>query len=178
MAKKQLPMAEATVAQLRTFAELHLGISVAGTSNRATTLAAMAAAWDRDYIEIDEDAQVVVKRGASAATSSTPEQTERDQRLIKLLIPVQEGPGGKDHVPLGVNGIVQLVPRGYPVEIRWPYFEVLARSVQTLYDQDKEHNMIPRLVPHFPYTVISGITEEEHKALRPPLPAAFKPQAA
>ena len=181
MAKSKIAIADATAAQLRKFAELSLGLPVQASWNKQTTLAAMAAAWNYDFIEFEEEAAPVAPEAIVLGVDvpanenieipvtglSPAELAKRDARLIELLIPLQEDAGGKDMVPLSVNGRALLVPRGVTVKIRRPYFEVLARAVRVTYDQDREGNMIPRHVPQYPYTLISGMGEAEHKALRP-----------
>lgn len=165
MATKRIPIASASAEQLRDFATLTLGIDVHPNSNAAAIRGKMGAAWDKDYIDIEEsDAPAAVVR--TTPPDEIPETGKRDAQLVELLIPVQEEAGGKDNVPLSVNGRVMLVPRGKPVKIRRPYFEVLARAVRVVYDQDREGNMLPRFVPQYPYTLIGGITEAEHATLR------------
>ncbi len=61
---------------------------------------------------------------------------------VKVTIAEMEGAGGKRAVPVGVNGVIMLVPRGRPVDIPYRYFMALKCAVKTLHEQDEETNEI------------------------------------
>ena len=57
---------------------------------------------------------------------------------VKLIIHTTTEAGGKDPVPIGVNGRVMLVPRGKEVEIPHAYFEVLKNAKRFDYEPGPE----------------------------------------
>jgi len=151
---KRIPLVEAKAAELRTFARSHLGMQPPVTLSTEQLRAQIGAAWDKDYIEVPD-------ADATAAPTAPPTQ-DRDAPAsgkIRVVIARTEEAGGSEPVPVGVNGVVMLVPRGKPVDVPEAYFEVLKNAIATHYDQvnhpDGSMEMVPREVPAFPFHVLA-----------------------
>ncbi len=150
---KTILLAEASAAQLREFASVHLGLDVAPTMNSNTLRALISqAGYTKDSFEIEEpEAPVVLdaKRASSLAG---------DNRRVKIVIHTQEEPGGDRPVFVSVNGSAMLIPRGQEVEIPYPYFEALKHAEKIIYDQSPDPRgglLPPRFAPQYPYTIVS-----------------------
>lgn len=170
MTEKKVLLKDATVAQLRTFAESNLGIEIGANENKAAILAKVQAAWAKEEITVTEagnDKQPAATRlnatdlaanskagkSGSGLAVHTAKTALKDEDLVRLMIQRTEGPGGADDVPLGCNGKIMLVPRGKIVEIPKRYFESLKNAVKHVHDTlpDGSMNPVPREVPDFPY---------------------------
>lgn len=152
MSDKKIALAQASEEQLRTFAETHLGISLPQGAKIETLRAKVAAAWNKDEIIIQSDAQ---NQAQSEGRRAAPASASNGK--VKLIIQRTDDAGGDEPVPVGVNGRVMLVPRGEEVEIPKSYFEVLKNAVKHIYEPLKDGGMnpIPRKVAMYPYQVIA-----------------------
>jgi hypothetical protein len=129
---KLIPIAEATEAQLRKFAQETLGIEIKPTMGFDKVLVAVQSAWDRDIPVMEEDPE-----GVLAGDQPVP---VRDRHLpppagkVRINIGIQEEAGGERPVEVGVNGKIMLIPRGKDVDIPEAYLEVLQHAVTYKYD--------------------------------------------
>ena len=144
---KTIPIGEATEAQLRSFARDTLGIEIKATAKFETVRARVETAWNKPEILVDENEP----EPKEATAKATPKPIEKG--MVRLILGVTEEAGGKDPVPVGVNGKVMLIPRGIEVEIPYPYFEALSHAVTHVYDPLKDGGMElePRKVPLYPF---------------------------
>ena len=77
---------------------------------------------------------------------------------VRVLLQTSDKAGGDQPVPVGLNGVVMLVPRGEPVWVREEYVEILKNSVEMVYDEyDQARNMMggldaPRFVSGYPFS--------------------------
>lgn len=147
---KTIRLAEASKAQMRHFAETHLGIAIHPNANEETVRAKVAAAWNRDEIEVPDEPAPAPQEG-SAPRPVTAAQKPPEKGKVRVLIAKTEEPGGEDDVPISVNGRAMLVPRGREVEIPAHYFEVLRNAVRTVYDSLPDGGMVPREVPRYAF---------------------------
>lgn len=169
MTDKKVLLKDATVAQLRAFAQNNLGIEIGANEVKTAILTKIQAAYTKDEITVLEAEEVKAttlagtdlaahsKAGKSAqgAAVLTAKTANKDEVMVRVLIQRTDTPGGADDVPLGCNGKIMLVPRGKLVEIPRRYFESLKNSVKHVYDslEGGGMNPVPREVPEFPYQV-------------------------
>jgi hypothetical protein len=142
---------EASAAQLRGFAEVHLGAPIAANASAAKARAII------DAIKPGlEEIEVVDTALVASAPAATKQDAAADADYVTVIIAVQEGPGGDRPIPLGCNGPIMLVERGKESRIPRRFFESLKNAQKFDYKQDKEtREMIKREVPLYPYTVVS-----------------------
>lgn len=164
MTEKKVLLKDATEAQLRDFAQNHLGIEISENEKRASILTKIQAAYTKEDITVTDhdgpaDKSTEVKQPKAATSAKTQVQraktSQKGEKMVRLMIQRTEGPGGADDVPLGCNGKVMLVPRGRIVEIPERYYEVLKNAIKHVYDPLPEGglNPVPREVPEFPFQV-------------------------
>lgn len=163
MKQKTVPWDEATLDELKKFASSVLGMSVNYNIGEATLRAKIRQAYPGDTITI------MVLDGEDEARPSDapapPPQTPTDGKALRgssaendpkvtITIAEVEGTGGKRPVPVGVNGVMMLVPRGRPVDIPYRYYEALLHAVKTLHEQDETTGeVVSSDVPSYPMSV-------------------------
>lgn len=140
---------EATAAQLRAFAVTRYGLDLSSNTNGPQVKAKLAeVGFDGDTIEVDEE----------LAPKSKPLTVEdvAERKTVLINIPQQEGPGGKDAVCVGVNGVVARIMRGKDVRVPVEYVEVLRNANKIVYDRDENNQLIePGVeVPIHPFSIV------------------------
>ncbi len=163
MRQKTVPWDEATLDELKKFAASVLGISVHPKIGEQTLRAKIRQAFPGDAITfmVLDSEEVVQASDAPLPPSETPTDGKalrgtsgaRDP-IVKITIAEIDSVGGKRPVPVGVNGVVMLVPRGRPVDIPYRYFEALSHAVKIIHDQDDlTGDIISTEVPSYPMSV-------------------------
>jgi hypothetical protein len=165
---RQVPLANATKAQLRAFA-IHLGVTPTNFDNEAKLREKIAATgWDEPNVLVF-DAPAAKKNAAptgsgkaGVVTSAPKVMTEP---MVKLTINAQEGPGGKRHVFVAVNGKALLIPRNKPCDVKLRYYNSMRDANETKYEYDEDEKAVqPRDMPSYPFQVISMPSEAEQAA--------------
>lgn len=149
---KQINILDATATQLAEFANKNLGIEVRHTMGKAHIMAAMqTTGYDKTYILVDDDEPTVDPNARVAAPEPVAER-----KMVTIRIPSQPNtPGGKEPVPVGVNGKVYLIQRNMDVPVPIEVLKVLENAKQTEYDQGPNGEPInPREVSAFPFSVM------------------------
>lgn len=171
MKTRDIPLAEATVEQLRQFANGYLGLFFPPNTSEATIRAKIDAAWDKPTIavmEADEDAPLFAEEDnapkpavASAPTPAQPlrpfalDVTSRGDPKVRLIVQEQAGPGGKRPVFVGVNGVSFTIPRGKEVEIPYRYYAALNDAIEDRHEQDEQTGEInTSRVPSYPFQIV------------------------
>jgi hypothetical protein len=174
MANKALQFA--SNADLFAFASLTLGLPVSAQTPRKDLIAQISAAG-YTTVPAQEDAASASSPAAPAAAPATqmtasaaepfdsmaqdltPEQRKRrDAQIVNLIISKQTGvPGGDEDVPMIVNGSLMLLPRGKPIDVRWPYFYALTKAVQEIFEPMPDGGIPSKgnEVPLYPFSVNS-----------------------
>lgn len=152
MAAKKIPLKEASEAELRAFAQAHLGMEFDASARLASIRAQVATAWGKDEIvlALSDTADDLTPAGvAPARVGAAPVPSG----AVRIIIQRSDEVGGDEAVPVGVNGRVMLIPRGEPVTIPLAYFEVLQNAVTHRYEslRDGGLNPVPRAVPMYPF---------------------------
>ena len=131
-APQKIAIADASVEQLRNFAEVGLQIEVPKTANSAVITSRLReAGFSGDDIPL-----IKVQSPTSGKTSfgnSVFKDPETGRQMCRINIPTQEKPGGQEPVPAGVNGVVMLLPRGQDINVPVEYVEVLKNAVSYHY---------------------------------------------
>lgn len=153
---KQVPLADATNKQLRTFASSHLGLPLGSNVMTDRKLRAMIqeAAWDKPYVLVPADEGVEVEPRPAAAA---PEPQLGAEPYVKLLITVTEEDDGRDMVFVGVNGRAIYLPRGEEISVKYRYYLALKNAQKMITDQRGEgvHTEdVSRIVQQYPFSVL------------------------
>ena len=158
-----VPWDKATLVELKKFAVSVLGIIPGPNIGESTLRAKIRAAFAGNHITImvlDGEDEVVAP-DAPAPPSDPPIQgkalrgssAENDPK-VTITIAEVEGAGGKRPVPVGVNGVIMLVPRGKPAPIPLRYYFALGDAIKTLYEMDEQSGDVNSSdVPSYPFTV-------------------------
>lgn len=155
----KIKIEDASLDQMRQFATEVLGMDVAPQTNSPTLRAKIAQAWDGDHIEVDGEVGPSGRlvKPAAPATKPTGHQitavSAKGDPVVMLVISEQPGKGGDRPVPVGVNGVAILIPRGAPQPVPWRYYQALCSAVQTVYEQLDDMTIIAKQVPCYPVTV-------------------------
>lgn len=142
----QIKITEATPSQLAEFAIKNLGVEVNYRTGRDKILTAMeAAGFSGDTIEVD----------AEAAPTVQAEPDVESAKRIRILVPTQDGPGGKEAIVVGVNGRVTRIQRGVEVAVRPEVIGVLKNANRVVYDKDENGTPInPTEVPTHGFQIL------------------------
>lgn len=144
----KINVSEATASQLAEYANVHLGLDVNHRMGADAIRSKMAMTGFSDIeIEIKDPEPVadLVKPAGSAA-----------RKLIPILIPTQNEPGGKDPVVVGVNGTVARIKRGVVVNVPQEYVHALQNAQKVQFDKDENGRPInPTMVPTHPFSIMA-----------------------
>ncbi len=193
---KRLSMEEATVPQLRWFAETRLETKPPKSMSDAKKLRNFIGVlgWEHNYIEIPDSPAAIKEPGkpmaqAVAGTTRTGKgrvgddaSSKNDPRVV-LTIPNEDKPGGSRPVPVAVNGKLILLPRNEEISIAYRYYEALKNAKETRYREVKDvfGNVIdyePFEVPSYPFNTVRMPDEAEVKAwIKAQVDAGEKEQA-
>lgn len=145
---KSIPLSEATATQLADFAAANLGLDVQFRMGVDKIRAVMATAgYDKDFIEVDEPQPAVAPRPAEAVAQ---------RKMVTIRIPNQESIGGKEPVPVGVNGKVYLIKRDTDVPVPVEVVHVLKNANRVVFDKGPNGEPInPTFVPTYPFSIVA-----------------------
>jgi hypothetical protein len=157
--KLQKPLADASLEELRAFAQNYLGIKIHPFMKVENARAKVREATSKDSITVEVPDEIMPIAGSAAGDAIIP-FAAGDDEMVRVEIFPTEAPGGDEPVPLGVNGAVIWVKRGQPERIPRRHFEVLKHSVETRYymqtDDEGLPVMVPREVSAYKYQVLPG----------------------
>lgn len=136
---------EATPEQLFAFATLTLGLEPppnAGTAKLRSMI--QAAAYDKPTIRVPGGDGGGAKAPRIARPRGGPMRVLGDgqdpEEKIWIRIPATKEPGGDLPVPVGVNGIVMLIPRDEDSAVPRKYVQVLLDAIEWQYDPEIDSN--------------------------------------
>ncbi len=148
MEQKSIPWDTATKPELVMFASQVLGMPVMPTIGEDKLRGKIRAAFGGDEITImvqDGEAEPPAAADAPLPLSDEPADPRAlrgtsgaADPVVKITIAEVEGAGGKRAVPVGINGVMMLVPRGRPVDIPYRYYEALSHAIKTVHEQDDD----------------------------------------
>ena len=164
MARK--PIDEATAAEIRAFALERCELDIHANANKATAAQRLRATWSEDWIEVPDgapaaEADTVDARPSPPAHTGEPGVDPEDPNAwYTIHIPLKQGGGIDQIVPVGVNGTIQLIKRGEKSEIRAPFLGVLKNSIEMQQFQEDPDDIRSELttayVEAYPFTIIDG----------------------
>ena len=119
---------------------------------------------------MDEDeARVLAGETMSVEASrrDLPVGPEAAKMWCTIRLARTEEAGGDEPVPVGLNGIIQLIPRGEDVPVRLPYVEILRHAQKIVYTTVPEADglrlrYVPHIVPQYPIEAMSAPYSEVH----------------
>ncbi len=168
---KQVPITDASPAELRAFAELKLGIDgISPAMNRNTLIARITPAWPHDYIEVEETEE---QHGdAAPLAQAAPSMPEPQQRLkggagandpkVRLKIATTSLPGGKHPVTVAVNGQTKVIQRNMVVDLPYRFYLALINAqVGDVSQDDATGEITATEHTNYPMTVILMPGEDE-----------------
>lgn len=187
----KVKLSEASAAQLRYFATVVLGMSLPKLTNAKQMLSRIQDVHEGDTITVPDhiagnDAAPVAKTAPKAKAEQAGEeeaslspaeraareeqrQAARDAEWIEIIIPRSDSPGGKQPVPVSVNGRNQHIPRGRKVAIRFPYLHALENAVQHIYEMDDNNQQMkpePTEVRSYEFSILRrGLSEAEARQI-------------
>lgn len=144
---KRIPITEASASQLADFAATNLGLDVQYRMGADKIRAVMATSgYHKDHIDVGE---VQLLDPVPAPVVET-----KPREMVTIRIDNQLGAGGKDHVPVGVNGKVYRIKRGMDVAVPKEVVEVLKNANTVAYERGPNGEPInPSYVPKHPYSI-------------------------
>lgn len=194
---KKIPINEASAKQLRYHAEVILGIeSIAHSANRGMIQAKIeAAAPGTAEIQIEDeiDSPAQTEAEANSAVAAIEAEAEKAAAVgerasavhglsarqaaqhhhdpkIEINIPQTAEAGGKDDVPVSVNGIQWTIQRDKWVTVPYRVFEALNHALQTLYEHSNDDlgrmKVDERSVYSYPFQTRNEPSEAEVAAWR------------
>jgi hypothetical protein len=141
MATKTINIDDATNAQLLAYAQM-MGLD-ARQGHQNAFLVNMIRQADPSVTEIEvDDVTSNPTQPTPAPRAEVPERNDqmvgssfRSDPKVRIIVPSQEKPGGRDPVQVGVNGVTFLIKRDEEMDVPFRVFEVLKNSEQTEYSQ-------------------------------------------
>jgi len=162
----KIPIADASDDQLREFASLVLALDATKLGDRGAMLGLIQAAWPQEYItrqvQVDEQGNV---QDQNVVQEILPQQRLRgsideDEPRVTVRIMQTEMPGGRDPVPLGVNGVTVVAQRNMDVSMPYRFYLALLNAVRTVVEQipspdnPRMRDTIEIQVTNYPVTVV------------------------
>lgn len=167
MSLKQIPIAKASDEQLAEYAAVTLQLDVENLSTRQEVIAAIGLSWPNDWITVEATLleEQLVREDQAGRVVTEPQQRLRgssgaDDPKVIITIGQTEQPGGRDPVPVGVNGHTLVIQRGLSAEMPYRYFLALQNAMHTNYDavpvdgQPGKYTLIESEVSNYPITLI------------------------
>lgn len=157
----RVPIAAASDEQLRAFCDVQqLELD---NDTRSGMLAALGVVWGHDFILVSEN------EAASDQTASafpTPQQAipagvAKDDPIWLIEIGETDMPGGKDPVPVSVNGRALVLQRNMRIPLPHRYKLALDHAVRETVDQDERtHEITTSKVRNYPFQVLERPSPE------------------
>lgn len=127
---------EATIEQVRKFAQVNLGLEISATSNKQTIIGKMrAAGFEGDDIEVvDEISPTAAPDAVDGVDPNNP-----PEGYGTIMIAATEEPGGDKPVFVSVNGVAIHVLRNTPTVLKNRYIEALFNAKQSRLVQNTDN---------------------------------------
>ena len=158
-AKKSIEIEKASIEQLRVFADIVLQIETSEKNTRQQIIGKIKqAGYNRDTIpsNLSIPSAPPVDLGPQSATAALRAREEEDGNVFyRILIPMEDKPGGEDPVEVMVNGSRMAIPRGEPHKVPEKYVEALQNAKKFVYDEYIEGLGglgQPRVVMSYPFS--------------------------
>ncbi|MCB1341382.1 MAG: hypothetical protein KDK24_10025 [Pseudooceanicola sp.] len=139
---ERISTSDATAEQLRAFATMMLGLEIDGRWQAPKILEAMVkGGYTADTIPLVQSqtgpAPRVLRAGEVApskvVSTKAKDGSTYDRRFYLINVHTNDGPGGQEPVPVGVNGRIMFIERGKPQEVPEEYVAALKNAVMDVY---------------------------------------------
>lgn len=149
---KQISLSDASATDLSEYANANLGLETYPKMGKDKILAVMSqAGFDKEHIEVS--VPEVVNNQMQGLIRKNHQDPAYQKKVTVTLLATEEK-GGRDPHFVAVNGVGMLIPRGKPVPIPYPYYEVLKNAKKFHYDTDNDGKITGRReVPAHPHQV-------------------------
>lgn len=139
MKTERIPFNEADKRQLTNFAKVNLGLDIDGRASETEIRSAIQRAMPdiQEIILFDmhsQEATQGVRSERQSATFMKVDENGREREYCRILIPIEDKPGGEEQVPVSVNGIRYDIPRGSPQDVPVEYVEALQNAEYYVYE--------------------------------------------
>lgn len=89
---------------------------------------------------------------------TTAEPAEKPLKRVKIMIPAQDGPGGNEPVPLGINGHVILIQRDVEVVVTENYVQLLKDAIKLVPETDDQGRIVRmKRVPTHSFSMLGEV---------------------
>jgi len=167
------PLAQASDEEIRDFCEV-MQLDVSKAKGRAGLLGVLGSAWDKDYIpttkvqeaqandELEAQAQQVDKLVPPEPTQRLTGGEGNNDPIVVLKIQKTSMPGGRDPVPVSVNGSAKVVQREMVAHVPYRYFLALQDALREEVTQDFDSgDLRTDEVTNYPMQVMSMPSADE-----------------
>ena len=179
MAKKSIPVEEASVAQIVEFLTVMHGVELTPTQAKhrpglMLTLQKVEGSATHILVEDTSATPPAVQTAPAAAgyrsvqeflefagrsDLSDEDRLRRDDTRITIVLDRNDEPGGDQPVPVSVNGRNMFINRGEPSSIRFPFYEALRNAKRHVVEQARIGDPpIERTVQAYPFQTIGLAT--------------------
>ena len=160
---KTISLNDATATEIANFASVMLGIPAEARMGKEKIIAKLrAAGYSKNDITIPQDEAPAAQTIAPAPTHLEAGPGKKTRKMITIMIPEQDAPGGSEPVYTNVNGVTLLIPRGVDATIPVEYEEALRNAVAIHYTSNPDGGLgAQRRVPQYPYSVVRPVHEVE-----------------
>lgn len=172
---KHIPIVDASEDQLRKFATDVLGLEVHHAQKTSSIIAMIKQVSQKDTIAVDDEPTSTGQVGtpppnpnpeiSSAQQPKTNKvstlNSSKGDPVVCMYLERSEGKDGARPVPVSVNGVAMLIPRGEECKVPYRYYLNLMNAVRTVFDQDKDGELQPREVLAYPFRVIQMPPQDE-----------------
>lgn len=166
------PLAQASDEEIRDFCEV-MQLDVSKAKSRAGLLGVLGSAWDKDYIPttavqaIQADEELEAK--AQQTDAVVPVATQRvsggpgaNDPIVVLKIQKTSLPGGRDPVPVSVNGVAKVIQRELVAQVPYRFYLALQDALREEVTQDFETgDLRTDEVTNYPMQVMAMPSAEE-----------------
>ena len=161
----KLPIADASDAQLFDYATKVLQLECGTGAGRDAIIATISLAWQNDWIMVEAGEHSVLFAQDDPvnvhAVKLAGSKGENDPR-VELTIHQTEMPGGKDPVPVGVNGQTVVIQRNMRASVPYRYYVALQNANRMLVSQDLATGELSEIVVNnYPMTIHALPTPRE-----------------
>lgn len=167
MGMQKKPIIRASDAELRAHAEEVLCLDVSAATTRAAILGILGPAWSNDWIlveeaELEAPAEAQDETTRAQAQQSLVTGSSRDDPMWLIRVQATELPGGRDPVPVGVNGSIVVIQRGVEAKVPHRFVGALRDAVRESITQSMKTQEITRSTfTNYPFEIIERPSPQE-----------------
>lgn len=164
------PITEASDQEIRDFCEMQQ-LDVSDCKTRPELMGVLGPAWEHDYItviakpELEEDEAAAMAeqiQGVDGSVIKLVGGIGANDPKVRLIVGQTPMPGGKDPVPVAVNGKTLVIQRGMEVELPYRFYLALEAAIREEVTQDEKSGELHiSTVTNYPLQVRALPSDEE-----------------